>query len=751
MTGSMAALAEPAGVQAAPRFMPWIYALFFVSGCPALIYQIVWQRALFAIYGINVESVTIVVTAFMLGLGLGSLLGGWVSQMERLSALPIFGGIELIIGVYGLISLRVFHMAGVHTAGAPLIAVAVLSFLLVLVPTALMGGTLPLLVAHLVRTSNNVGASVGMLYFVNTLGSAFACMICARFLMRLMGESGSVAVAAALNGAVGSMALLAWIGGSGGHLRVQDSGDGRTVRPAAAPAGLLPFPMALGLVGLCGFISLSYEILWYRAYSFVTANRASAFALLLAAYLEGLAFGSLVSNAICSRYASRRGILRLIGWLTAGANFFGFLVIPVMAHLVQRVDYILTLPLVGISAGLLGAVFPLATHVAVPPDRRAGSRTSYLYLCNIIGSAAGTMLVGFVLSDFWSTRQISVFLFLLGLSLGGVVLSCTVDTAFRRFLCFGGLAALAVTSVVCAPAFFDTVYERMLFKNDYQPGYRFAHLLESKSGVIAVGPDGTVFGGGAYDGRFNTSLINDTNMLVRAYAISAFQASPKNVLMIGLSSGSWAQVILHNPGVAHLTVVEIDPDYFRLIPEYPQVASILHNPRLTIEIDDGRRWLFRHPDQRFDLVVMNTTFNWRAHTTNLLSAEFLQLVRQHLRPGGVLYYNTTDSGEVLRTGTTQFLYGLRILNFLAVSDRPLNLDKEAWRRALVSYRIDRKPVFDLSREVDRKRLDEVLSMADSLAAPTPTNSAAMEFAPSIRERYRRLRLITDDNMGTEWD
>src|SRR5579872_2930738 len=109
--------AVPSRVRPAIGVMPSIYTLFFVSGCPALIYQIVWQRSLFAIYGINVESVTIVVTAFMLGLGIGSLIGGTISKVERLPALPMFGCVELCIGAYGLLSLRMFHLVGEYTAG----------------------------------------------------------------------------------------------------------------------------------------------------------------------------------------------------------------------------------------------------------------------------------------------------------------------------------------------------------------------------------------------------------------------------------------------------------------------------------------------------------------------------------------------------------------------------------------------------------------------------------------------------------
>ena len=169
------------------------------------------------------------------------------------------------------------------------------------------------------------------------------------------------------------------------------------------------------------------------------------------------------------------------------------------------------------------------------------------------------------------------------------------------------------------------VYERLMFKADYRPQMEFAHLLESRSGVVAVSKDGTVFGGGVYDGRFNTSLVHDSNLLARAYAIGAFHPQVRHLLMIGLSSGSWAQVMANFPGVEDLTVVEINPAYLQLIPQYPAVASLLQNPKVHIVIDDGRRWLLEYPRRRFDLIVMNTTFHWRDHASNLLSRDFLRL------------------------------------------------------------------------------------------------------------------------------
>src|SRR5437868_10266878 len=141
-----------------------LYVLFFFSGFPALIYQLTWQRSLFRIFGVNTESVTIVVTAFMIGLGLGSLAGGWLSKRKEVKALLLLGFIELLTAVFGLVSLAIFEQVGRLVSDLPLAMVAAINLLLVLVPTLLMGATLPLLVSHLVKTLGQIGSAVGTLY-----------------------------------------------------------------------------------------------------------------------------------------------------------------------------------------------------------------------------------------------------------------------------------------------------------------------------------------------------------------------------------------------------------------------------------------------------------------------------------------------------------------------------------------------------------------------------------------------------------
>jgi predicted membrane-bound spermidine synthase len=181
--------------------------VFLLSGFAALLYQIVWQRSLFAIYGINVEAVTVVVTAFMVGLGVGSLAGGAISKDPRRPALALFGAVEIAIGVFGLISLPLFRWVGARTLNLSFVATALVTFLVVLIPTLLMGSTLPLLTAHQVRRSGNVGRSLALLYCVNTLGSALASLGAVLFLMGALGQQGVVTLAAALNLLVGTGAL----------------------------------------------------------------------------------------------------------------------------------------------------------------------------------------------------------------------------------------------------------------------------------------------------------------------------------------------------------------------------------------------------------------------------------------------------------------------------------------------------------------------------------------------------------------
>jgi len=737
--------------------VPWIHILFFCSGFPALIYQIAWQRALFTIYGLNIQSVTIVVSAFMLGLGLGSLAGGALSKIERVPLVVLFAIAEFGTAAFGTSSLKLFRWIAEFTAGSSPLMTGLSSFSLIVMPTLLMGATLPLLVEHLARSSQNIGSSVGGLYFANTLGSGVACFVAADVLMRLLGQSGSIQFAASINTLVAAGALVYSFSPRREKEQIPQAERPMELSVTAKQDRLLPFPFALACAAFCGFAALAYEIIWYRLLTFATGDTARVFASLLGSYLLGLALGSRFVERYWERQRNQGAAVNMLGGLIFASAILGFSVSPVVAFAMKFVSlanastatapaYLIDLLSICLGALFFGATFPLLAHVSVGPTRHAGTKLSFLYAANIVGSTLGSSVVGFLLMDDLSLFSISLLLLAGGVVFATVVLAINGRLTRRlKLRAAFGVAAASLVVVGSRPVF-STIYDRLLFKNRY-PKVHFQQVVEDRSGAIGVTPNGVVSGGGVYDGRFNVDLVHDVNGIARPFALSAFHATPRRVLMIGLGSGSWAQVVANQPQVEELTVVEINPGYLKLIPQYSAVASLLGNPKFRIIIDDGRRWLVRNPGQRFDAIVMNTTFHWRNHISNLLSVEFLRIARQHLNSGGVLFYNTTGSEDVMATGLTVYPYALRFLNCLAVSDSPIVFDRSRWKAVLLSYVIDGKHVIDANDPMQMARLDEIVNIHED---PTRRQPFSIENDAQLRKRLQGRLVITDDNMGVEW-
>lgn len=503
------------------------------------------------------------------------------------------------------------------------------------------------------------------------------------------------------------------------------------------------------LVALTGFIALSYEILWVRLYSFVSGSHAQAFGSLLTSYLAGLALGSLLSL----RFQSSKGgddpkHLRAVAGFVLFSNMCGFLLAPIVSSLVTKVAFVWTFPLVVFTAALMGATLPLICHFAISPDERAGARLSYLYVANIIGSGAGSLVTGFVLMDVLSMAWISVVLALFGLFLALGIYLATKPKLNQRLAAMGATVYLAFVLCTAGPLLFDGVYERLQLQTKYERSFRFTHVLESRYGVITVEDNIDIYGGGMYDGQFKTSL-GPGDWIVRPYSLSAFHPAPKKVLVIGLSGGAWAQIIANNPHVEEVTVVEISKAYLKLVPQFDVVSSVLDNPKVKIVIDDGRRWMVRHPDERFDAIVMNTTWHWREHATHVLSREFMQIASDHLKPDGVMLMNATGSHEVWNTAMDVFPHTMMVLNNVLCSNQPIEIDKDRWRKTLEVYEIDGKSIFDLSNEQGRDDLERVLWLVDRIDTDLDTGYKMLSREAMMKEAGD-ARIITDDNLGNEY-
>lgn len=731
-----------------------ISVIFFLSGFSALIYQITWQRALFSIFGINVEATTVVVSGFLLGLGLGSLVGGRLSRTKVLPLLALFGLIELSIGLFGVVSLHVFHFVGERTLGLPTLGTAAASIGLLLAPTLLMGATLPILGHYLVQRARNVGQSIGLLYYVNTLGSAAACFVSAAWLMKALGMQGAVNVAAAINIVVGACALhQAWTRRGDREAPPVRDDVPRADRRGVPATGTSRLAVVLILAALTGYISLSYEIVWFRAFMIIT-NVAPAFAIMLGAFLAGIALGSSEARRCCDVSGPGPRLLFILALCILASSVVGFLVLPATAlAALTGVEMLVPLTLgmlVFVQTLAAGAIFPILCHLGIAPDERAGVRTSWVYVANILGSVAGTLVTGFVLMDVLSTPQISVLLGILGALSAAAILGIAPMPRRRQAALAAAIAAMVVLSPFATGMLFADYYERIIYRSAYPVSPKFIDVVENRSGVITVNAEHVVFGGGMYDGVVSVDLVDDRNLLVRPASLALFHPKPREVLMIGLATGAWAQIVANHPDVERLTIIEINPGYLGLIQKYPEVAGILTNPKVEIVIDDGRRWINHHGDRRFDAVIQNTTYNFRPNVTNLLSAEYLRLVRGLVRPDGVFMYNTTGSRRAQRTGCLAFPHGVREFNAMVLGNAPLTPDYERLLKVLADYRIDGRPLFDLTKPHHRERLAEIMAQV-SLASPAASEAtSSMETCEALLGRTQDLASITDDNMGEEW-
>ncbi|MHB1080801.1 MAG: fused MFS/spermidine synthase [Prosthecobacter sp.] len=702
-----------------------LHGVFILSGISALIYQLVWQRALLTIYGSNVESVAMVVAAFLAGLGIGSIAGGWISKSTRAPLVLLFGLAELGVGAYGLISLKLFDAVGALTSvQSHGLTTGALVFLLVFLPTLLMGATLPLLVAHQVRDTAHVGESVSRLYFVNTVGAALGAFIAAHWLLGSFGMSGTTRIAACLNAAAALIVLLV--------LRKPAAEPADNAKEPAANAGCeIPFRTALLWSALSGFLALSWEIIWSRVFNFASASKAPVFGYMLGSYLLGLALGSLLSPWTLKQIGDLR--LKFGRWVLL-SSVGAFMIAPLTAIMATQAYWEYGFYLVIAAGTLLGVTFPLLCQAAIPPNKDTGSRLSWLYLANIIGSGAGSLLTGFVFMEWLSLHLLSVLLLGASWLWAEGIARFQLPAQIRWLPLFIALISLSPS---------QSFYERLQYKHEFGHGMHFAQIIESRHGVITVDTSDAVYGNGAYDGMIGTKL-EPKSWLVRPYFLSAVRDRIENVLVIGVASGSWTQILVNHPQVKHVSAIELSHGYLDLIRARPEVASLLTNPKLELVIDDGRRWLRQHPEARFDAIVMNTTHHWREFASALLSREFLSEVKAHLIPDGIAFWNCTESPRAARTGMEVFPHTMMVMNHCLASNMPMDPDSDRWHKILAAYRIDGQPV------IATDQIEGVLDFLKGEALPVPGDMWHWCHRASMKSAWGEARIITDDNLGHEY-
>src|SRR5438034_8577443 len=457
--------------------------LFFLSGATGLVYELLWVRVLYQTFGSTIQSVTTVVAAYMGGLGLGAwLLGRRADRDPRPAAL--YGMLEIAIAVFGLISplvLGLAHRLYLGVAGALQLTGAVsvalrfgLAVLVLLVPTTLMGGTLPVLTRAFMGSDRaDLKRSLGHLYGLNTLGAVLGTALAGFWLIEYMGIRASLWGTAAVNLAIGVAALRLPAPGTGA---LTDPGrePGVSRDPVDSPSPLLR-RVALVLLGFTAFAALLDEIAWTRVLVMVVGGSTYAFTLVLLVFLLGIGIGSrLVARrgTVPAETAAAAAGAQALTAAGAGLLFLIFGLLPryiIAVFQVQSLGAAERLLAMGLAVGALvliraigmGMTFPLLTDLVAPSHAAGGSEVGRAYGVNTAGSIVGAVLTGFVLVVTLGTDltlrlgllvNVVAALALAGLAARGIAEGSVEHRRLRvRVLGAGALASLALVVAFAAP------------------------------------------------------------------------------------------------------------------------------------------------------------------------------------------------------------------------------------------------------------------------------------------------------------
>lgn len=489
------------------------------------------------------------------------------------------------------------------------------------------------------------------------------------------------------------------------------------------------------LLSFCsGLLSLSLEILWIRLFGFVNHSLPQTFAFVLVWFLLGIAIGAYIGKQYCRSSSSLWAICGVFFLLT---SILAFLFAPCLYVIsLQYVNQLITSAIIiACSAALIAVLFPILHHLGAEVRGSSANTVSRIYAANILGATLGPLLTGSILLNLLTTQQCFLLFASVAFLLG---MSCLIKKLNQRAL------LIIILVIACLLGWnFSGNPHWLIAKADHEKKW-LANVIENAQGIITVyhgGEGGDIIAGGnVYDGRTNLNPTITSNGLNRLLILSALHDHPKRVLIIGLSIGTWLKLITAFPDVQTIDVIEINPGYLDAIKHYPAQQSALADRRVNLYIDDGRRWLRANAERKYDMIIMNTTYHWRAYSTNLLSYEFLTLVKQHMLPNAIVAFNTTNSLDSTFTAANVFQHAYLYMNFIIAADydwrfklqSPSSIDK------LMQLKLDGRSLFTAAQ---RSLVWEYLHF------PIKT-------VPELSKRYesfgRTLEVVTDDNVITEY-
>ena len=595
----------------------FFFGFFVCSGFCGLLYEVVWTRLAIAAFGVTTTIVSVVLSVFMLGLALGSWASGsgrliaWLRTGQRF--LRAYALVELAIGTGAfavpflfaegrelLLGLGQSDSSTYHLVSAALLGAALL-------PWATLLGTTYALAMGALRVIDGRDGAFSYLYAANVLGAALGTVITAVALIELLGFRGTLAIAAALNGAVGALAwFLARDPAFAGAVPVTES---RAAGPASSGGH-----GALGVLFVTGFVSMAMELVWTRLFSYGLGTFVYAFAAILAVYLLATYAGSRAYRRVVER--GGRGHPEIVCVALGGVSLLPLLSADPRLVPSRFADDFIKAPWAVLGIAPLCALLGYLTPMLV--DRHGGGhpgRAARAYGVNVVGCILGPLAAGYGLLPLFGERLSLVVLAVVLLAIG---LWATLRARSLARALAASAVAVAVLGLFC-DTYIEAVSPPVVVRRDTTATV-VAHGTGMNRRLLV-------------NGVGITSLTTVTKIM--AHLPLALVAEPRRALVICFGMGTTTRA-LASWGV-DVTAVDLVPsvpamfDFF-----YDDAQELRGSPRITIEIDDGRRFLDR-TGATYDVITLDPPPPVAAAGSSLLySREFYQAAKRRLAPGGVL-------------------------------------------------------------------------------------------------------------------
>ena len=627
-----------------------ILILFTLSGAAALAYELIWTKKLSLIFGVTSGAITTVLAAFMGGLALGSAVLGPRADRSR-RPLFLYGALELGIGVsafllpyaFDAVNSAYIGLARALPHGAPTFVVLryLLCFAILLVPTALMGGTLPAIARYWVRERGRIGAGVGLLYGANTVGGVLGTLAAGFVLLRARGAADTTRLAVTANMAIGFACM--WLG------REREPAPTRSTRrrkaERASPAEGVPRLAWLLLVGygVAGAASLAYEVLWTRVLVYFTGQTIYAFSTILAVFLIGLALGSFAAARAADRLRDRLSAFALLELVIGLSAAYLLLVIGRLLPLSRAVQGLLpggetaarfaaAFALMLGPTLLMGAVTPLVVRAFTGKLGQLGRRLGFLYAANTVGCVVGSVGAGFGLLAWLGAQRGVLAVAAVNVALGLVLLAWGQRRRWEKAVAASTSLALLAGGIALS---WNPRPPIMYWSDHLNLGLKMLYYREESEASLAVIANPA--------GRRELNLNGDTTAAadyddvvvhkMLAHVPMLLAHDPQKALVIGFGLGSTAWSIAQYP-VERVDCVElVDAEREAAAWFESENKGVLAHPRFRFIAQDGRNYLLTSP-QSYDVISFNAINP--SFSPYLYTREFYELCRRRLRPGGVV-------------------------------------------------------------------------------------------------------------------